>query len=81
MSFYGKVVNLDRAQFNFDKIYSSRYEMDHNIKTDGIYVKVQALLLPLHQQKYKYFHQMECFDCTSLNQVLDLLHTYELNLS
>ena len=44
MSFYGKVVNLDRAQFNFDKIYSSRYEMDHNIKTDGIYVNRLVLV-------------------------------------
>lgn len=44
MSFYGKVVNLDRTQFNFDKIYSSRYEMDHNIKTDGIYVNRLVLV-------------------------------------
>ena len=29
MGFYGNITNTARTQFQFDKIYSNRYEMDN----------------------------------------------------
>lgn len=37
MGFYGNITNTSRTQFTFDRIYSSRYEMDFNCKDDGVY--------------------------------------------
>ena len=37
MGFYGNITNTARTQFQFDRTYSSRYEMDKNTLTDGIY--------------------------------------------
>lgn len=37
MSFYGNVTNTSRTHFQFDRIYSSRKEMDQNKEKDGIY--------------------------------------------
>jgi len=37
MGFYGNITNTSKTQFQFDKIYSSRYEMDAHTYTDGIY--------------------------------------------
>ena len=37
MSFYGNVTNTSRTQFQFDRIYSSRKEMEQNKEKDGIY--------------------------------------------
>lgn len=34
--FYGNVTNTVHTSFQFDKIYSTRYGMDYNLKTDGI---------------------------------------------
>lgn len=37
MGFYGNITNTSRTQFQFDKIYPSRAEMDVGTYTDGIY--------------------------------------------
>lgn len=37
MGFYGNITNTSRTQFQFDKIYSNRHEMDLNKNVDGIY--------------------------------------------
>lgn len=37
MGFYGNITNTSRTQFQFDKIYPSRAEMDAGTYTDGIY--------------------------------------------
>ena len=37
MGFYGNITNTSRTQFQFDRIYSSRMEMDTNKFRDGIY--------------------------------------------
>jgi len=37
MGFYGNITNTNRTTFQFDKIYSSRYEMDKHCSTDGVY--------------------------------------------
>lgn len=37
MGFYGNITNTSRTQFQFDKIYFSRKQMDDSAATDGIY--------------------------------------------
>lgn len=37
MGFYGNITNTSKTQFQFDKIYSSRYDMETQARTDGIY--------------------------------------------
>lgn len=37
MGFYGNITNTARTQFQFDKIYPNRYEMEIHKSTDGIY--------------------------------------------
>ena len=36
-SFYGNITNTSKTQFQFDKIYPNRYEMERQKSTDGIY--------------------------------------------
>ena len=36
--FYGNINNINRSQFHFDKIYTSRAEMEDNINKDDVYV-------------------------------------------
>lgn len=35
--FYGNITNTSKTQFQFDKIYPNRYEMERQKSTDGIY--------------------------------------------
>lgn len=44
MGFYGNIVNINKTQFNFDRVYSSRYEMDKRIKDDNVYVNRYVLV-------------------------------------
>ena len=37
MSFYGNITNTARSPFTFDHIYSSRYAMEQNMTSDGVY--------------------------------------------
>ena len=37
MGFYGNITNTARTQFQFDKVYPNRYEMEQKTKVDGIY--------------------------------------------
>lgn len=37
MGFYGNITNTSKTQFQFDKIYSNRYDMERSIGFDGIY--------------------------------------------
>ncbi len=37
MGFYGNITNTSRTTFQFDRVYPSRYEMDLNTLSDGIY--------------------------------------------
>lgn len=38
MGFYGNITNTNKTQFTFDRIYSSRYQMESLIPTDEIYL-------------------------------------------
>lgn len=38
MGFYGNITNTSRTTFQFDRIYSSRSEMDNKCSSDGIYI-------------------------------------------
>lgn len=38
MGFYGKINNVAKSQFTFDKIYSTRYAMDAGVETDNVFV-------------------------------------------
>lgn len=38
MGFYGNITNTSRTQFQFDKTYSNRRQMDNAASTDGIYI-------------------------------------------
>ena len=44
MGFYGNITNTSRTQFQFDKIYPNRYEMDRNAQTDGVYLGRYVLI-------------------------------------
>ena len=44
MGFYGNITNVARTQFQFDKVYSSRYEMEKNALQDGIYAGRHVLV-------------------------------------
>lgn len=37
MGFYGNITNTSKTQFQFDKTYSSRYDMDLHCGSDGVY--------------------------------------------
>lgn len=43
-SFYGNITNTSKTQFQFDKIYSNRYEMEQKKSTDGIYAGRYVLI-------------------------------------
>lgn len=38
MGFYGNITNVNKTQFTFDKIYSSRYLMESRISSDSVYL-------------------------------------------
>lgn len=44
MGFYGNITNTARTQFQFDKVYPNRYEMEQKTKTDGIYAGRYVLI-------------------------------------
>lgn len=43
-SFYGNITNTSKTQFQFDKIYPNRYEMERQKSTDGIYAGRYVLI-------------------------------------
>lgn len=43
-SFYGNITNTSKTQFQFDKIYPNRYEMEKQKSTDGIYAGRYVLI-------------------------------------
>ena len=38
MGFYGNIVNSNKAAFTFDKVYSSRYDMDRECNSDDVFL-------------------------------------------
>lgn len=44
MGFYGNITNTARTQFQFDRIYANRAEMDKNANTDGIFMNRYVLV-------------------------------------
>ena len=44
MGFYGNITNTARTQFQFDRIYSNRYEMEISMSTDGVYAGRYVLI-------------------------------------
>lgn len=44
MGFYGNITNTARTQFQFDRTYSNRAEMDKNANTDGIFMNRYVLV-------------------------------------
>lgn len=44
MGFYGNITNTARTQFQFDKVYPNRYEMEQKTKVDGIYAGRYVLI-------------------------------------
>lgn len=68
MGFYGNITNTSRTQFQFDRIYSSRVEMDTNKFNDGIYAGRYVLVeydqvanLQLDTFLRVYFNQDQAF--------------------
>lgn len=56
MGFYGNITNTSRTQFQFDKIYPSRAEMDTGTYTDGIYAGRYVLVeydSDVHQSSFQ----------------------------
>lgn len=43
-SFYGNITNTSKTQFQFDKIYPNKYEMEKQKSTDGIYAGRYVLI-------------------------------------
>lgn len=44
MGFYGNITNTSRTQFQFDRIYANRVEMDESALTDGIFMNRYVLV-------------------------------------
>lgn len=44
MGFYGNITNVSRTQFQFDRIYSNRVEMEKNKLSDGIFIGRHVLI-------------------------------------
>lgn len=44
MGFYGNITNTSRTQFQFDRIYANRVEMDEGALTDGIFMNRYVLV-------------------------------------
>lgn len=44
MSLYGNVKKVNSSVFQFDKIYSSRVDLEDNIETDGVYIGRYVLI-------------------------------------
>lgn len=44
MGFYGNITNTARTQFQFDRIYANRAEMDENANADGIFMNRYVLV-------------------------------------
>ena len=44
MGFYGNITNTARTQFQFDRIYANRAEMDKNANVDGIFMNRYVLV-------------------------------------
>ena len=44
MGFYGNITNTSKTQFQFDKIYSNRVEMERNLLKDNIYIGRYVLI-------------------------------------
>lgn len=44
MGFYGNITNTSKTQFQFDRIYANRYEMERKKTTDGIYIGRYVLI-------------------------------------
>lgn len=53
--FYGNITNTSKTQFQFDKIYPSRYEMDKNALADGVYLGRHVLI------EYDSEHHLDTF--------------------
>lgn len=43
-SFYGNIKNVNRTQFNFDKTYNNRYEMEKNTSIDNVFIGRYVLI-------------------------------------
>lgn len=54
MGFYGNITNTSRTQFQFDKIYASRAEMDQMASSDGIYAG-RYVLVNYEQNAWDYY--------------------------
>lgn len=44
MGFYGNITNTSRTQFQFDRVYANRVEMDEGALTDGIFMNRYVLI-------------------------------------
>lgn len=44
MGFYGNITNASRTQFQFDRVYANRAEMDEGALTDGIFMNRYVLV-------------------------------------
>ena len=55
MGFYGNIANTARTQFQFDKIYASRVEMDQKASSDKIYAGRYVLVNYDNQDNFDYY--------------------------
>ena len=66
MGFYGNITNTSRTQFQFDKVYSNRHEMELAMGTDGIYMG-RYVLIDYDQQNMDNYRQFYVDNPTSNN--------------
>lgn len=79
MGFYGNITNTARTQFQFDKIYSNRYEMDSNKSIDGIYAGRYVLIEYDAQLNLDNFWRVEIISTHDINGVT--YYTFNYNPS
>lgn len=58
MGFYGNITNTARTQFQFDKTYPNRYEMEQKTKIDGIYAGRYILIEYDSNVKFDYMRRV-----------------------
>ena len=53
MGFYGNITNNAKTQFQFDKIYPNRYQLDKLAKSDDIYIGRYVLIEYDNENSYQ----------------------------
>lgn len=65
MGFYGNITNTSRTQFQFDKVYSNRWEMDSQKAIDGIYAGRYVLIEYDQESQLDYYTRASLYNAFS----------------